>query len=371
MPPVSCGNHKASSCDHCPQGNGETWCHGECSWNETASRCEAKPKHTHPAYEQLVKLPPFQPVHNENGENVNIIMVRSAFSDKAFEELYHRFKKDILFLGVMSYEAFPFPSPNPRSFQYPRDKYLGMFPGWLNMYRDNLLPANVKVLNMSQSDFTLPDIDYEEEVAVGQHLKRFDFAYVMSDLNTTTGECDSWGAYAKNWSFVRDYALDILCGELDMTGVLMVTKDAKSGKSCDIPPACRGKVVQTPFLPQAQVFDYMRQSRFLFLPQVWDASPLVATQALTLNVPLVVNKNIVGGWKYVNNKTGMFFHDHSDLRDSVEHLMANLDQYEPRKHVLEKYGDKNAGVKLRKFVEENFGDRVKLPPGDLLIPAFN
>ena len=29
---VSCGNHKADSCDKCPQGNGALWCHGDCAW---------------------------------------------------------------------------------------------------------------------------------------------------------------------------------------------------------------------------------------------------------------------------------------------------------------------------------------------------
>merc|ERR1719410_1922763 len=29
---VSCGNHKADSCDKCPQGNGESWCNGDCKW---------------------------------------------------------------------------------------------------------------------------------------------------------------------------------------------------------------------------------------------------------------------------------------------------------------------------------------------------
>ena len=156
-----------------------------------------------------------------------------------------------------------------------------------------------------------------------------------------------------------------------MSGVLLVTKDEASGKTCDIPVACKGKVLQTPFLPKGQILDYMRQSRFLFLPQVWDASPRVATEAMTLNVPLLMNENIVGGWKYINGETGEFFHDHLDLRESVEHLMANLRGYEPRKYVLENYGDQNAGAQLRKFVEENFGDRVDLPPGTQLVPIFN
>jgi len=29
---VSCGGHYAATCAECPQGNGESWCNGECSW---------------------------------------------------------------------------------------------------------------------------------------------------------------------------------------------------------------------------------------------------------------------------------------------------------------------------------------------------
>jgi glycosyltransferase involved in cell wall biosynthesis len=32
---VSCGNHKAGSCELCPQGNGKDWCNGDCKWCET------------------------------------------------------------------------------------------------------------------------------------------------------------------------------------------------------------------------------------------------------------------------------------------------------------------------------------------------
>ena len=31
---VSCGNHQAMSCSECPQGNGESWCNGDCLWDK-------------------------------------------------------------------------------------------------------------------------------------------------------------------------------------------------------------------------------------------------------------------------------------------------------------------------------------------------
>ena len=334
--------------------------------------------YTHPAYKDLIGLGPFQPVIDEHGSHVNVILVNRMFLEEQHEVLFHKYKNDILFLGIMSFEAFPYPSPNPYSVQFPHDKYLDMFPGWLNMYREDsssttpMFGPNVKVLQMSQSDFSLPEIQYDEEVEQGLHEKKYDFTYSMSDLDLSTGgQCNSWGSHAKNWTFVRDYALDVMCGELNMTGVLLVTKDF-SGKTCDIPPSCHGKMIQTTFLPQNQVYNYMRQSRFLFLPQIYDASPRVATQALTFNIPLLMNKNIVGGWKYINENTGEFFHDITDLRDSIHRLYSNMDNYKPRDYVLNNYGNQNAGKKLHEFITANFNDRVDLPPeSELLIPVFN
>ena len=36
---VNCGNHRAKSCDKCPQGNGRSWCHGDCAWCERSNSC--------------------------------------------------------------------------------------------------------------------------------------------------------------------------------------------------------------------------------------------------------------------------------------------------------------------------------------------
>merc|ERR1712039_816356 len=102
-------------------------------------------------------------------------------------------------------------------------------------------------------------------------------------------------------------------GEYNMTGVLVATKDKAGKKACSIPAVCKGRIKQTSYLPnQRDYFDYLRQSRFAFLPQVHDASPRVSTQALTLDVPILMNWYIMGGWKYVTEqpgelRTGEFF----------------------------------------------------------------
>ena len=39
---INCGEHKAATCNECPQGNGANWCNGECKWNGLTSTCLPK-----------------------------------------------------------------------------------------------------------------------------------------------------------------------------------------------------------------------------------------------------------------------------------------------------------------------------------------
>ena len=37
---VSCGGHYATTCSDCPEGNGASWCSGDCQWLNR--RCQPK-----------------------------------------------------------------------------------------------------------------------------------------------------------------------------------------------------------------------------------------------------------------------------------------------------------------------------------------
>merc|ERR1711988_1512111 len=123
--------------------------------------------------------------------------------------------------------------------------------------------------------------------------------------------------------------------------------------ACSIPPTCKGKMIQTTYLAdQAVYFNYLKQSRFAFLPQIHDASPRVSSQALALDVPILMNYHIMGGWKYVNDQTGEFFHDISDFRDALDRILKGSDipnHYNPKKWVLSHYGDEASGKVLLKW----------------------
>merc|ERR1712151_344250 len=137
--------------------------------------------------------------------------------------------------------------------------------------------------------------------------RKYDFTLSGSDQDVAH-DCVGWSSYAKNWSFVKE-SLEVMCGEYNLKGVLVATKSKDGRKACTIPKSCEGKMIQTSFLTQGEYFEYLKESRFAYLPQIHDASPRVSTQALSLDVPALMNRNIKGGWKYTNEKTGEFFHD--------------------------------------------------------------
>ncbi|CAE8700260.1 unnamed protein product, partial [Polarella glacialis] len=329
---------------------------------ESELKRKREPTKLHPKYRELIREYPFQPVRTNQGQFVNIILVRSQLSSPHHRQLYEKYKDEILFMGISSMEDYPLVPPNPYTGKWPADEYVGLFPGFLHMFRDtSVFPSHVKLLLMSQSDFSLP---YPAQ----RVPKKYDFTFSGSDQDVNN-DCVGWSSFAKNWTFAKE-ALEVMCGELGMTGVLVATKDKQNVKACSIPKVCEGKIVQTTFLDQRDFLNYVKQSRFLFVPQVHDASPRVATQALALDVPLLMNYNLIGGWKYLNEKTGEFFHDMSDFRESLQRFKRNEGQYEPSKWVREHYGDAISGARLKDFVEENFPERIMLPPGTLrLFPS--
>jgi hypothetical protein len=51
----------------------------------------------------------------------------------------------------------------------------------------------------------------------------------------------------------------------------------------------------------------MNSTRALFCTSIYDASPRIIVESLSLNIPVLLNKNILGGWKYINDETGHLF----------------------------------------------------------------
>ena len=56
----------------------------------------------------------------------------------------------------------------------------------------------------------------------------------------------------------------------------------------------------------------------------------VVAEAMCLEIPVIMNRHIVGGWKYINNYTGEFFSDSSDVVDAYKALRERSSQLKPR-----------------------------------------
>ena len=239
---VSCGGHFAQKCEDCPQGNGRMWCNGDCLWDDNSNSCVARPKHTHPDYSIIIQEYPFQPVQNDRREYVNIILVRSPLNEKQLA-MYEKYKNDILFLGISSFEAYPMNSPNPYSANFTEDIYRGLFPGFLTMMREpeKFFESHVKTVLLSESDFGL-----DSALLFGRknsQEKLYDFTYSGTDQDIAKN-CEGWHSFAKNWSFAYQ-ALEVFCSpEFNLSGVLVSTVDKKGEKACAIPAACQGKMKQ-------------------------------------------------------------------------------------------------------------------------------
>ncbi|KAL3806909.1 hypothetical protein ACHAXA_008919 [Cyclostephanos tholiformis] len=373
---VACGGHMAASCDQCPQGNGASWCNGDCEWRGDACVRSSKLNHVHPDYFRIVQRYAFQPVINNNGEYVNVILVRSPFHDADDNDLYEFYKDDILFMGISSFESFPLNSPNPYSHSNKNEEEIYLnFPGFLHMMRDpdEHFPRHVKRILMSQSDFNL-DVPERFGREHAYDEKIYDFVYSGGDQDVES-DCVGWASYNKNFSFVRE-ALEVMCSpEFNVTGVLVANKNKADTKACTIPDICHGKILQTTFLGQDEFFGYIAKARWVFLPQVCDASPRVSTQGLAMNKPLLMNRNIMGGWKYlIPGQTGEFFHDMSDFRDSLRRILDNTrgdkSPYKPLDLVKSNYGNEHSGKRLYDFVKEHWGDKIIFPVGtNALIPT--
>ncbi len=88
-----------------------------------------------------------------------------------------------------------------------------------------------------------------------------------------------------------------------------IRQDLKEYKHIDI---LRG--VQT----QKKITDLMNQSRYVIFPNTRDASPRTIVETLLRGKPCLVNKNIYGGWKYINSDNGMFFNGGTSYHDLID-----------------------------------------------------
>ena len=310
---------------------------------------------------------PFTNVYDQKGRKFNIILVSKPFQDEKSNQFVKDNKSKYIFIGITSYLEFPNLSSNPLDNfpNYDKNKYLDMCEAWLYGVRDPenyFRPETPKAL-ISESDFAnchinAPNPDVQ---------KKYDFIYICLKVKDKGDKCDDWATYNKNWTLAKK-CLKVMCEDFGLRGLLVGRKD------CELPGKCNTLMDTTDFLHHSVLKESYQQSKFIFLPNIADASPRVLTEALCTNLPCLVNKNILGGWKYVNDKTGEFFNDEHDIGVSIQKLMKKIEnnEYTPRKYFIENYTAIHAGKRLKDFLYNTFGDRLNIPKEEVeyVNPAF-
>jgi hypothetical protein len=207
---------------------------------------------------------------------------------------------------------------------------------WAHCFRDPdyYLPPDKPRRLLGGSDFT----DYDRVWSIGssghKQAKRWDVVYSCLD--------NRFNEMQKNWELAKA-CIWRLCTELRLK-VLVV---GRSGTS-DLPQV-EGLEARE-FLPWSDFLQCLGRARIAFFPNVLDASPRVMTEAMSLDLPVLVNRRIIGGWKYVNDDTGRFFDDEANVVPAALELLTG--NFQPRDWYIANHGKRWAEEQLAEFVRE-------------------
>jgi hypothetical protein len=160
----------------------------------------------------------------------------------------------------------------------------------------------------------------------------FDFVHVTA--------AEPWKAAAKGWPLATR-CLGVLTGSLGLRG-LVVGVDGSSVVSM-------AGITWRPSLPRAHFLSAIARARFLFVASEADPSPRVLAEALSLDTPLLLNRGILGGWHYLNRRTGVFFEDETDVSAGAMSCLAER-SWRCRSWFEAHHGPRRSGTRLGRLL---------------------
>lgn len=299
---------------------------------------------------------PFKNVRTEKGEKLNVVMISAPFREVGHEEKYTAYKNaGYNICGISSYLEFPNEIHNPYEDQFHKERnhdYVAMASAWCHCFRDpgyNLQYSGIPLILMTEADLKNPD-HYPRDKSI---KVEYDFIYICLDDHDKglEGSCEpGWNWYIRNWDLAKR-CLEVMCSKYHLKGVIV-------GRSnCEFTDKCTGIVKTIPFLPFHEFQKELQKCRFLFAPNVSDASPRVIVEAMLYDKPVLVNYNIVGGWhNVISGVTGETFTSEYDIEKALDKLLPNYDSYTPRKWYMENRGIHHSGKEFAQFLLQCYPD---------------
>jgi GR25 family glycosyltransferase involved in LPS biosynthesis len=284
-------------------------------------------------------------IYDESDKPTDLIGIRGPlFNPTILDELLKTKK----LIGISAYQNFPQPLKNIKdtsNYDTILKKYEDKIILWCHCFKDpqNYIPSGVPLLLYSDSD-QYPNTVILNNLA-DKAEKQYDFF-----CNIPNGEWNAWirGAeVAKKW---LNYMADTM-----KLKILIGGGDAKEGFSENI--TFLGDLSWNDFVNK------MNLCKFLVIFSRYDASPRIIIEALSLNIPVLLNENILGGWKYINRSTGKLFFYDEPIESCIKSFMS--EKYEPLKWIKRNFNlEKNKKLladtvnKLLSYKYEDFIDGV-------------
>lgn len=229
---------------------------------------------------------------------------------------------------------------------------------WCHPFRERqkyLLNNQAKYILLPESDFM--DANF---VDIHNSKKTYDFFYFT--LNSRQGI-----EYKGLKTFVN--MLPILCGKLKKKGIVIVYYPAVGiKKKLDCLPAKYKKEIEkySAYLDfvwgwqtQSKTASIMSKCKFGLFPNEIDCSPRMIPETILRNIPVLVNKDILGGWHYLSDETGFFFEKGN--KSSYVEAIKKIDDIncQGRDYFMSKWGFSRSSSILRNFLLDNNFDVEK------------
>jgi len=292
---------------------------------------------------------PFRYFQDEKGNVLPIVAVTAFFRDDKAKQLYYDYVKNgICVFGITAYKSFPRKMHNDDPYHLTDDfDYVKNIKNWLCCFKDPDhygFTLDNKYVDISESD--MYDVDTSPELP-----KKYDFIYICLEDD---GNCpkDGWNAINRNFKLAQE-CFPILINEYNLKGLVV------GRVGCGLEEKYGDKMEVTGMLDWDELQKKMKQSRFLFLPNIYDASPRVIAECITKGLPVLMNQSILCGFKYISYETGEFFLDENDIRVSLESLLGRIDKINPKKWWADNYSTSKVAKKIRDFLYPSCPDVLK------------
>ena len=287
---------------------------------------------------------PFRYMQDENGDILPIVCITAFFrDDKERVTLYDEYvNNNIQIIGATMYKSFPRPITDTTgdsdtkndSFNYYNIK------DWLCCFKNNDrygFNSSHNLIDISESDFY--DADLEESVIE----KKYDMIYSCLDDDEKTCPQNGWNAVNRNFDLFKK-CLPIIINEFKMKVMIL------GRQNCGLEELYGDRVEIKPMLPYPEFQQKLKESKILFIPNHYDASPRVISESIIKNVPVLMNENILCGSKYINHETGEFFTDEHNIRFALTQLLSRINIISPKKWWITHYSRQKSGKKMRNFL---------------------